>query len=405
VAIGSSAGFSAQGGSAVAVGAFAGNGGQGATSIAIGLSAAGNTQGQQAIAIGQEAGFQGQLSGAVAVGYTAGSSVQGTQAVAIGYSAGQRNQGSYGIALGSQTGFTGQLSQAIAIGRQAGFSAQGINSVAIGTYAAPCAQGNNTIVLNATGSTLNTPAGVTSATYISPVRNTTTGTAIGNVAVYNTATKELGYSNTISLAGNVTAGNITVISDVSVAGNVSAGNLITSGNIFDVNALTISTAANNHITLAPDGTANVKVTSNLSASGTVSDSLGSVRNLTAGEATGTALTIPSGTTSDLITFTLPSAGTWLITYSLRAQIVSAGAYVVASITDNSNTLVNNSQALVGYFAGTTFSEFQAPATMAALVTTTGSAVYKIRGRANNASITIPSNNDGVLKAWWFRVSA
>jgi hypothetical protein len=173
VAIGGNAGRSLQGQAAVAIGMFAGDSGQGQNGIAVGESAGHASQGQESVALGYYAGSLDQETHCVAVGSQAGYGGQGNNAVAVGHNAGANFQGSGAVAVGSGAG-QGQ---------------QGQYAVAVGCAAAPDAQGANTIVLNATGSALNT--GATGATYIAPLRVDNDETVSGHRLRYADSTSEV----------------------------------------------------------------------------------------------------------------------------------------------------------------------------------------------------------------------
>jgi hypothetical protein len=311
VAVGGLAGYNLQGDNAVAVGGLAGNNSQGTQAVAVGLFAGQEDQGQFSVAIGGGAGQQTQGEESVAIGAGAGSTVQGNAAVAIGGGAGAANQ----------------RINSVAIGASAGAGTQGQYAVAIGASAGVTNQGNNSIILNATGANLNQTTANTFT--VAPVRNDVAN--IGNVMFYNTTSKEITYGNTISVAGNITGGNILgtggnitnlrstnvtvenifsinpgnvvnitaggnnnlVVSNVlvqvqnvplSVAGNITGGNILTgglisatgnvtggnlnvTGNIVDTGALSIITGSNGNIALAPNGTGIVTVSSNISITG------------------------------------------------------------------------------------------------------------------------------------------
>ena len=104
IAIGTYAGNFEQGQHSIAIGAYAGNSGQGWAAIAIGEEAGNYGQDFRAIAIGRWAGDQNQGSQALAVGALAGRTNQGSYSVAIGRHAGHENQGSYAIAIGQEAG-------------------------------------------------------------------------------------------------------------------------------------------------------------------------------------------------------------------------------------------------------------------------------------------------------------
>jgi hypothetical protein len=125
------------------------------------------------------------------IGGNAGLSNQGTLAIAVGSYAGQNTQGSSAVAVGA---FAGQIQQSIngvAVGAFAGQSAQGTSSVSIGYKAGQTSQHANTIVLNATGTALNTTTA--NALFAAPVRNTTTFTA---ALYYDSSSGEIGYGPT-----------------------------------------------------------------------------------------------------------------------------------------------------------------------------------------------------------------
>jgi hypothetical protein len=116
----------------------------------------------------------------VAVGNGAGGTSQGNSAVAIGVGAGQSTQGV----------------EAIAIGNTAGSLTQGTSAIAIGKGAGRNFQGNNSIILNATGNILEQTTANTFT--VAPVRNDVANVA--EILFYNITTKEITYSNTISVA-------------------------------------------------------------------------------------------------------------------------------------------------------------------------------------------------------------
>lgn len=236
IAIGFGAGLSNQDLRSIAIGVDAGSLDQGSQSIAIGYDTGISSQGNGAIAIGRSAGEIRQTGEALAIGYQAGLSSQGSRGIALGYQAGMYDQGNTTIAIGQQAGLsnqsintvaigsltarTSQGAQSIAIGRFAGDVTQGVDSVAIGHLAARENQGtgsiaigqsagvsnqgdycvaigyaaggndqdDNTIVINATGATLNT--GNTGATYIRPIRTYNAGGTLQSL-VYNQVTSEI----------------------------------------------------------------------------------------------------------------------------------------------------------------------------------------------------------------------
>jgi hypothetical protein len=181
IAIGRGAGYLNQGSSSIAIGTFTAASFQGANSIAIGNGAGQNTQGNTAIAIGLQAAETAQSPGAICIGYRAGQSGQGIDAVAIGNNAGQLNQ-NYG---------------AIAIGNSAGEAIQASYSVCIGVLASSPDPNNNSIVINATGSSLS--SATASATYVAPIRNVTQPSVLG----YDATNKEVTYYNFVGPASSI----------------------------------------------------------------------------------------------------------------------------------------------------------------------------------------------------------
>ena len=202
------------------------------TEIHLGNGAGQTSQQTSAIAIGDLAGANNQSQSAIAIGQQAAEQDQGSVSIAIGAIAGAVNQGNYSIAIGSDAANLNQKDNAIAIGLQAGGAGlgsigQGANSVAIGAKAG-FGQQDNTIVINATGNTLegNTAA---NALYIKPLRVNTTG----NLLFYNDITGEITFdvfvantanfaeaSNTANFANYANfAGNVTISTDFIRFGN------------------------------------------------------------------------------------------------------------------------------------------------------------------------------------------
>jgi hypothetical protein len=176
------------------------------------------------IALGDRAGSSNQGNLSVAVGSQAGQTDQGIQATAIGAGAGSSGQAAGTVAVGTNAGAVNQGLRAVAVGSLAGSLNQGEYAVAIGNFAGGTNQANNSIILNATGSSLD--AG-TSGFFVSPIASNTTG----NVLQYNTSTKELSYSDTISISGNINSGNITSTGNITALGGVYTGDLSVTGNI------------------------------------------------------------------------------------------------------------------------------------------------------------------------------
>jgi hypothetical protein len=208
-AVGVNAGQTTQGESAVAVGRQAGKTSQGNNATAVGNLAGEISQGTQAVAVGWQAGKTSQGDNATAVGRLAGQTNQGTQAVAVGNTAGQTSQGTQAVAVGLSAGQSNQGNSATAVGYQAGQNSQGNNAVAVGYAAGQTSQHANSIVLNASGSALNT-AGA-SRTYIKPLQ---AGVVAGNMMAYDSTSGEVinytgvsvNASGNMDVSGDLTAG-------------------------------------------------------------------------------------------------------------------------------------------------------------------------------------------------------
>ena len=205
VAIGKEAAMYSQGTEAVAIGGGAGRNTQGISAIAIGYEASSNVQGHSAIAIGYWAAADGatsQGSNSIAIGKESAFAGQGTSAIAMGYRSGKTTQGTSAIAMGYQSGFTSQGAQSVAIGFESGKTNQGARAVAIGKLAGQTNQHDNSIILNASGSALNSTSA--SSFYVKPIR---TATEVSNVVTYNSTSGEVLDCNTVTIntLGHITA--------------------------------------------------------------------------------------------------------------------------------------------------------------------------------------------------------
>jgi hypothetical protein len=112
---------------------------------------------------------------------------------------------------------------------------------------------------------------------------------------------------------------------------------------------------------------------------------------------GSSVAISSSTPTDVLSFTLPSAGTWELIYFLRAQgaPVFAGEY---GIYDPSENLVPNSEILAAYGANAN------TGTGVVRVSTTGAAIYKIKAWASTGSYSAVSEFNGRTGVSWKKIS-
>ena len=180
----------------VAIGEDAGANTQSSYSVAIGPNAGQYSQGIYNVALGLGAGRLDQANGGTALGAYAGSTRQGEYATAVGMSAGGYEQGTESVAIGRNAGNSSQGGRSIAIGLNAGQNDQGEYAVAIGYLAGEVSQSTGTIIINASGIAVNGVSNQQDSLYITPIRNAS-GTS--GVLQYNTSTKEVSYSNTITV--------------------------------------------------------------------------------------------------------------------------------------------------------------------------------------------------------------
>lgn len=107
--------------------------------------------------------------------------------------------------------------------------------------------------------------------------------------------------------------------------------------------------------------------------------------------------VTSSTPVDLITFTLPSAGTWEVISFMRAQ-GTAGFAAEFAVFDSSNVIVPNSEIICA------FGESASTGTGVIRITTTGAAVYKLKGFASTQSFTAFTDHNGRTGVTWKKLS-
>ncbi|MEN9655152.1 MAG: hypothetical protein RL311_60 [Bacteroidota bacterium] len=100
---------------------------------------------------------------------------------------------------------------------------------------------------------------------------------------------------------------------------------------------------------------------------------------------------------DLITFTLPSAGTWEVISFMRAQ-GTAGFAAEFAVFDSSNVIVPNSEIICA------FGESASTGTGIIRITTTEAAVYKLKGYASTQSFTAFTDHNGRTGVTWKKLS-
>ena len=110
-----------------------------------------------------------------------------------------------------------------------------------------------------------------------------------------------------------------------------------------------------------------------------------------------SVAIPSAVPVDIVSFTLPSAGTWEIIYFLRAQGI-AGFAGECGLFDPSGVLVPNSEILAA------FGEQASTGTGVIRITTTGSATYKLKAWASYSTFGVYSELNGRTGVTWKKIS-
>lgn len=132
------------------------------------------------VCVGNNIGLTGFNNNNTVVGFDAGKYNLGSGCVAIGYEASSSNL----TVANNRT----------SVGYRAGFYNQGQNSVAIGALAGECNQHANTIIINATGSALNSAQA--NSLFVKPIRTVNKGLGFPGSLYYNSSTREITYSAT-----------------------------------------------------------------------------------------------------------------------------------------------------------------------------------------------------------------
>jgi hypothetical protein len=109
------------------------------------------------------------------------------------------------------------------------------------------------------------------------------------------------------------------------------------------------------------------------------------------------VSVLSLTPVEVLSFTLPSAGTWEVLSFVRSQGAPSfiGGY---AIYDAAGTMVTNSEILSAYGPNA------ATATGVIRITTTGSATYRLRAWASFGSYSVMTNSDGRTGVTWQKIS-
>ena len=157
-------------------------------SVCVGYRSAYTNCGQLVVSLGSEAAYQNASQNVIAIGQQAAYQNANPYCIAIGYQAGYQNQGISELPIG----------KSIAIGFQAGMISQGDSSVAIGNSAGVNNQADNSIILNASATTLDAP---TTGLFIKPINQRDTDESYYTIH-YRPSTSEVVYG----LSNNSTPG-------------------------------------------------------------------------------------------------------------------------------------------------------------------------------------------------------
>jgi alpha-tubulin suppressor-like RCC1 family protein len=97
--------------------------------------------------------------------------------------------------------------------------------------------------------------------------------------------------------------------------------------------------------------------------------------------------ITSGSTVTVQSFTLPSAGTWEVTFTLRGKVSAQGSWISGFLSNSSNVEVVGSRVMCSYIFNNSptilLNDFQVSGTMTTRITTTGPAGYRLRAFARS----------------------
>ncbi len=195
----------------VRVGTWTGGTTIGDESVNIGESA-GENNGIRSVAIGYRAGVGG-ANRAVSVGEQAGETGSGNSAISVGVEAGTLNLGDRGIAIGNRALAENANAESIGIGRNAGAVGAGSFSVAIGSNAGSTQLDDNSIILNATGTSVNTTAA--SQFIVDPIHTNTDQKIVTDRNVcWNSTTKQVeAYKGNVKTFLNTIASTLTLTAD------------------------------------------------------------------------------------------------------------------------------------------------------------------------------------------------
>ena len=108
----------------------------------------------------------------------------------------------------------------------------------------------------------------------------------------------------------------------------------------------------------------------------------------------------------ITSLTLPSAGTWDVTYSVRVRTYSVGSFADIHFTNSVGTVYENSRALTHYSEqiGATDANNQKTTTRTIQIQTTGSELIYLKGIAQGGNATVVSDAVGRSIVSWNKIS-
>lgn len=111
----------------------------------------------------------------------------------------------------------------------------------------------------------------------------------------------------------------------------------------------------------------------------------------------------SANTASILSFTLPTAGTWEVTAIVRGNVTAAGRNTNYGIYDATPTLVPNSETRVNNYAG---ASGELTGTSVSRVVTVGSAIYQIRAwdTSGSGATTVLSDLNGRTKVTFAKIA-
>jgi collagen type VII alpha len=244
------------------------------------------------------------------------------------------------IALGLDAGLNSQGNNAVALGRGAGYDSQGNFSIAVGYQAGFTNQAKNSIILNASGTSLD--ASTANSLVVKPIRGSTGPSAL----YYNSTTGEITYGTTVAGATGPT-GATGLIGPTGATG-VGATGITGATGLTGATGITGATGpvagSNTQVIFNDAGVAGAnanfvfnKISSNLTVTGNITAS----NTVTANNFVAAGAGTPTLTSSGNISLQASVTGVVNITQSVF-RLASLTSAQIANVTATNGDLVYNS---------------------------------------------------------------